>query len=326
MKKDIYLKIRSEIGFKKKLSPLAKNLSLDIGLIFAIYFLSSKLSAIFCIPLIAILMFRNFSQMHDASHWALIENKKINDLIGIYSGILCFLPFETWRRSHQEHHLWSGNIDKDPVMALRLILPKMDPRITHVMTFCWKLWVPILGVSQNFLFWILSIKMAFNSKNSKQIISIFAPLVTLGTLCALASKSFIFQGLVPGIILYLLGVEVVNFPHHLQIPMATGDKRFNMWEQETTARSCIYPEWFAKLVVLNFNYHIEHHLYPDAPWYYLPQIHQRVKAELGNKMNVEVMFDWTRQNRGLNIIEVMSANHPCLDLNSQNEEKKAIAA
>ena len=41
------------------------------------------------------------------------------------------------------------------------------------------------------------------------------------------------------------------------------------------------PNWFDRIFfyTLNFNYHVEHHLYPNAPSVHLPQVHDFLKAE-----------------------------------------------
>jgi omega-6 fatty acid desaturase (delta-12 desaturase) len=92
--------------------------------------------------------------------------------------------------------------------------------------------------------------------------------------------------------LYLIGVEAINLPHHLQLPYHGGETKFHFWEQFKTARTCIYPRWIAQFIVLNFNYHIEHHLYPDAPWYYLKQIHQSIRPLLQGSYNLDSQFRW----------------------------------
>lgn len=55
--------------------------------------------------------------------------------------------------------------------------------------------------------------------------------------------------------------------------------------------------WLSKFIVLNFNYHIEHHMFPDAPWYTLNQLHKVVSAELTTQYNTDPQFVWIRENR-----------------------------
>src|SRR5690349_19143103 len=48
------------------------------------------------IPLISVLMFRSFALMHEAVHGLLCKDNQLNNLLGIISGTLCFLSFDSW--------------------------------------------------------------------------------------------------------------------------------------------------------------------------------------------------------------------------------------
>ena len=69
----------------------------------------------------------------------------------------------------------------------------------------------------------------------------------------------------PSFVIYLVGVELVIFPHHLDMPTVdpqSDKQRLYVWEQQATTRSCRYPGILSELLVLNFNLHTEHHLFP----------------------------------------------------------------
>lgn len=99
--------------------------------------------------ILSIVFFRAFSLMHDASHSAAHSNSGLNQILGIFYGALCFLPFGPWRVVHLEHHKWTGNIEKDPVMKLVRDLPKMPPRLQKMLNLTWKAWLPIMALLQN---------------------------------------------------------------------------------------------------------------------------------------------------------------------------------
>jgi acyl-lipid omega-6 desaturase (Delta-12 desaturase) len=267
---------------------------------------SFDLSAWLISPLVAVFMFRKFSLMHEAVHGILLQNRFFNDILGTVSGFFCLLPYETWKRSHLQHHRWSGNIEKDPVMAFLIVFPKMSTWLQKTLSYSWRLWLPILAVVQNIVFWSLGVAQLRREPRSFTLLfSLLFPLVSWGFTLALLPHELIFYALLPGTCFYLVAVEVVNLPHHLQLPYLKSENHYPAWEQNKTARSCLYPRWLARFVVLNFNYHVEHHMFPDAPWYYLENIHQGIRNELGTEYNSDLSFAWILRNKNLNLEQVL---------------------
>ena len=101
----------------------------------------------------------------------------------------------------------------------------------------------------------------------------------------------------PSLLLYLVAVELVNFPHHIDMPVvADPDTKLAPWEQHQTTRSCNYGA-LSSFLVLNFNFHIEHHLYPTLPWYRLAAVRDRVKALLPDDYTEVTGIGWNLKNR-----------------------------
>lgn len=302
MDKITYLALRKNFDFKleKKRTAIfyAQDFTLLSTILYVCYFYKTSPLRLVAIPLIAILMFRNFSMMHDAVHSCVSKNKSLNTFSGMFAGAFSLLPYESWREIHLEHHFWSGNIEKDPVMALVRTFPKWTVPTKSSITWAWKLWFPILACLQYGVFWYhCSLKLKSHSRSPKHLLSYFLPLLLWSMILAISPASLVFSVLLPAVFLYLLAVEVVNFPHHLGLPQHEGEKKIAVWNQHQTARSCIYPKWFAELVVLNFNYHIEHHMFPDAPWYKLPSLHLMIKDQLAEDYNSDPQFEWILRNR-----------------------------
>lgn len=270
--------------------------------------LNSPLGKLILIPLTSILIFRNFSMMHESVHRAATRNFQINEYIGIFSGAVCLLPYEPWKKSHLEHHTWSGNIEKDPVTKIVSAFPQMSARAQKTYSALWMVWFPVLACMQYVVFWWLASKTySKNPKSKKILVSLAAP-PALWTIAFVACPlAFSLQVLLPAVFLYLIAVEVVNFPHHLQLPQYRGDTKLPIWEQYKIARTCLYPRWFARLVALNFNFHTEHHMFPEVPWYHLEKLHTEVSQALGSNYNSDPYFQWILENKVLPIHEVLKA-------------------
>lgn len=246
---------------------------------------------------VCVLMFRSFAMMHEAVH-GVAASSRLNDYLGIFYGGIAFLAFEPWKKAHIEHHFWSGNADKDPVMVMLTVFPKFPPKFQNFLTYCWMAWFPILGILQHMVFWMISIKKGVATPTSlKSNLSLAWPLTLWATLFLVLPNSVITMTLLPGVFIYLVLTEFVNLPHHLRLPQKKGEERLHIWEQHESARSCLYPKLMEQYVTLNFNYHTEHHMFPDLPWYDLPKVHSLLKEALGPDLNVDAQFAWTTKHR-----------------------------
>lgn len=310
MQKQDYLKLRGELNLKPHRGALLRYFLTDTVLVCAVFAL--EFSAVpgiryLSIPIIATLMFRNFSIMHEAVHGIASKNKLVNDFCGLISGALSLLPFDAWRRSHLEHHYWAGNVDKDPVMALVKVLPAMPEKTRRRLNLGWKYWIPLMAVMQHWVFWNLSAKQFLqNPKRPFLLASLALPVLFWSAVFSVLPMSFTMPIVVPALVLYLISVEVVNFPHHLRLPQHHNDERLHIWEQHEIARSCIYPRWLSRLVVLNFNYHAEHHMFPDAPWYHLDKIHDRLQTLIGDELNTDEKMAFIVNNRKKPLEDLMA--------------------
>ena len=261
------------------------------------------------IPLISLLMLRSFAFMHEAVHGLISKNRRLDNFLGVVSGTLCLLSYESWKQAHIEHHRWSGNLDKDPVMGMVKTFPNFPKPLRDILTLGWKCWVPTLSFLQHSVFWSITLKhLMKKQKTFTQILSVVLPVAFWVCLISLTPSEVILSLLLPAVILYLIVTEVINAPHHLNLPYFHGETKIPVWDQFKTARTCIYPSWMARFLVLNFNYHIEHHMYPYVPWYHLDKIHKALRPELKEDYNLDPMFSWIIKNRTKDLAAVWGSS------------------
>jgi acyl-lipid omega-6 desaturase (Delta-12 desaturase) len=70
-----------------------------------------------------------------------------------------------------------------------------------------------------------------------------------------------------------------------------------------TTRSCYYPFPVAELLLMNFNFHVEHHVFPTAPWWSLRRIRAEVKR-CSRTYRECVGIEWNLLNRRRPLLEV----------------------
>ena len=242
--------------------------------------------------------FRSFGMMHECVHSAAASSRDWNDALGNFYGIFCFLPFRSWQDVHLNHHIWTGNVEKDPSTRLLYLYKKNGFKISDHVATAWKLWIPLLAFLQHIVFW-----RATRSKSE----GIF---VAASVMFLFASSYVLGPGVVlGGLITYLYTVEIINFPHHLGLEQFEGDARFSAQDQARFTRSCVYPRWFARHVLLNFNLHTEHHLFPAHPWYAL----ERLRVEMQQQNMIENnggALEWILENRSRPLSEVFAKSFP----------------
>jgi len=227
--------------------------------------------------LLAVFYFHNFAILHEAGHGNLHRRDLVNVIVGHYCSLFCFLPFYPWRYIHHEHHTWTGNPEKDPTMK-QILRMKTRKRVPLTVKFTWRSWIPFGALLQHLVFWSFPITARregrMKRQRSQMLISVLflaAGYLLIGEFAGWA----ILSRLWPSLVIYLIGVELVNFPHHLDMPTVdsqSSKQRLYVWEQQATTRSCRYPGILSELLVLNFNLHTEHHLFPALPWFRLKQV------------------------------------------------------
>lgn len=285
-----------------------KHIFIDAAAWIALVYLNAKFPSIFASGLsaigFAVLTFRAFGMMHECVHSAGLSNRRLNNVVGWIYGVLCYLPFRSWQKVHLDHHMWTGNLERDPTMGIILRFKKDGFKVAPYASWSWIHWVPTFAFLQHVLFW--------KATRGRDVLSVVVSILFLGGVVI----SFGPLTTALGVTLYLYMVEVINFPHHLELEQKEGEARFPAYDQARFARSCIYPKWFARVVLLNFNLHTEHHLYPAHPWYQLPQLHEEAQTA-GLLINVCEGNEWIIRNRSRSIETVL------LESFSSEQEKKA---
>jgi omega-6 fatty acid desaturase (delta-12 desaturase) len=70
------------------------------------------LAALAIALIVAGLLVRTFVLMHDCAHGSFFRSRRLNDAVGLVTGVLTLTPFAQWRRDHALHHASSGDLDR----------------------------------------------------------------------------------------------------------------------------------------------------------------------------------------------------------------------
>jgi fatty acid desaturase len=233
-------------------------------------------------PLLGVYIYKLTIVMHDCCHNTLFPNPKINTIVGMLCGTFLGTNYKTFTQYHWKHHKNYGCLN-DPQKSDYLGLQNVGQKqiIIH-------LFKPLLGL--NLFQKLFQLNTALSDKAIIQHQSQFPKRSSRRTL----SDTWLHLGLilvvhtsifclVTGlgqvwwlIFLYpscaatfsLFFSQIRGFCEHIPSPNSHGERHVRTH----------LPNFIDSLLFydLNFNYHLEHHLYPQVPSCHLPDIHLKL--------------------------------------------------
>lgn len=239
-----------------------------------------------------------FALMHEAGHGTLFRRPVWNALVGHAAGFLCLIPYAAWRPVHARHHRYTGWQDLDATTA-SLVPRPLSPWEVRLIDAAWRFWLPLFSLVyrvQNF--WRAGRLSRFPG----------VP-VAPGRLRAIAALHLAgYAGLVgwwgvgasllavgPGLVLALMAQDILLLSQHTHMPTRLANGRdvrpHPPREQGPFTRSLRLPGWLS-LLLLHFDAHELHHLYPAVPGYLL----RRIPYAPPNEVN---WLAWLRQAKAL---------------------------
>jgi len=236
--------------------------------------------------------------VHECVHESFVDSKRGNMVLGFLFSIPALLPFSARKLEHHRHHTFTGNYDHDPATRRGMdAFPRRSRLKRAFLIVCWKTAFPIFAFLEHTHFW----KMVFleRPKRLKQKIALLASgwvsaLPVLLLLLFFPLKTILC---LPAVIGYLILVEFFNLPHHFDSEFYSGAPK-QLWDHHTMTKSCDIHPLIAKIVLLNFNLHTEHHFYPQLPWHRLPELSTALKKSLGDEYQSTKEIEWHLLHRG----------------------------
>ena len=315
MTKHDYQTIRAALSFHRSYAMTALVMLLDAGLFFLALKLIDAGGLGYAIAqiLLVLIFFHNFALLHECGHENSSRFTWLNTLTGHYASLFCAMPYFPWKYIHTEHHTWAGNLHRDPTLKAVRDYRETDRLKNATVGLAWRTWVPLLAFFQHLVFWsypLMLLKMG--RLPGRRLLACVVSVLLLPTVYVSLYLSlphlFNLVNFGPAVLIYLVLVELVNLPHHMgtEIYGATATAgKLPVWQQTHVTRSCYYPKVMSELLLLNFNFHIEHHLFPNLPWHQLRRARHLVRSSLGDGYQECVGISWNLENRRKDVREVL---------------------
>ncbi len=226
------------------------------------------------------MMWRWFSILHTAVHGAIFPNRIANEVTGLIASAFCLLPYYVWKKSHLGHHQWTGWNGRDPSLSFPTVDSAPDS-LKRAMDFAWRFHLPFFSLY--FIvgkFWGSPVETNLNSSallraltKTEKSLSYGVLIGVHGLLVAVFGWSYCL-GMVLPTLLYLITSDIVLLNQHSEFHTQTEDlkkapKPLHPIEHLLHTRSVLLPEFLSKHVLLRFDRHELHHLYPSVPHYSL---------------------------------------------------------
>jgi fatty acid desaturase len=250
----------------------------------ALWFWPNPLVIVAAVVIVGTRQHALFVIAHEAAHYLLFENRRLNDLAGRACAMLQGLSMCTYRVIHRLHHnhLY-GELDPDTALhggyprGKAYLMKKLLKDLSGLTA--WKTYAyflggaPALNTSTNVAVRPLddtSPKLRDDARTDRNLVIAFH--VTL--LILFAWSGYLLQYLVLWILPLVTVVQAILRLRAIAEHGATADFSSPL----TAARTNLGATWLRwALFPHNVNYHVEHHLYASVPQYNLPALHAEME-------------------------------------------------
>jgi len=249
--------------------------------------------------LLAISLLQWFVILHECGHNTLFRHKGLNVFVGHLASVAAVIPFLCWKPVHRQHHKWTGWRDRDPTTAL-LLPDSFGAAKKWLINFCWRLYLPLFSI-------VYRIQNYWNYRRLTRIFGdrglerrFFCNICGLAIFYAAVVLAFGMRRLLEwvglGMFLNFIIQDLVLLSQHTHMPLNVSNgaavRPYPLIQQAVFTRSLKFPAWFSTFVLLNFDAHELHHMYPFVPGYFL----RRIPHQPANEIN---WWRWVREAKKL---------------------------
>lgn len=271
------------------LSTIIFTIGVEIGLSYAVH----KQSIILAIPMVliaGIVFYRYQFILHDCSHATLVKSRNENQIYGTIAGAITGYPFNLYKRNHSQHHLYTGT-EKDFELT-NFVHP--DNGNSQSKQFITKVAHSFFLIDAYLLLKNL-VKTASkqgpakpSSKKDHQILYlVISAILQLALLNTYNDNSSIINLLIAALLL-AISVGSITFTLNRIRGMCEHsiDQKLSFYNYTRTHNKSVINQILSPF---NFNYHLEHHLFPELSSGNYADIHHQLNRIFPNR-------DWVSEN------------------------------
>jgi fatty acid desaturase len=228
--------------------------------------------------------------MHDASHYSVLENRKVNDFVGQwFGGAPVFQDLLNYRPYHLSHHIKTGTLEDPDITLTRGYPTSRNSMIRKILRDLigltgMKAFAGLLLMNLGFLEYNLGnnvVKVSQKGRSFKSFITesyknlwrpITANIILFLLLYTFASGWLYLLWIGAYLTTFQLCLRIRSISEHSVVEDFTNP----YLNTRTTYANFIEQMLFAPYHV---NFHVEHHMLMSIPPYHLPKMHELIKAK-----------------------------------------------
>lgn len=247
-----------------------------------------------------ILSVPGYSLSHETAHGTAFKTRWLNEAVNWVSSLIYMEEPLHRRYSHTNHHTYTWHIGRDVQM----------PFDTPMAFGGWIAEISGLALTR---FHIVTLFRLATGRYTQQMKSVIPD----NEITRVRRNAWIFILVYSSIaIAIILGVDKLLW--YLVIPLILGRPVMLLFtliqhvEMQENSPSIVAStrsfrtNWLAEFLYMNMNNHVEHHLYPQVPFYSLPQLHKEIMDQLPEpdpgfwRTNIEALDIVIRRSLGRN--------------------------
>lgn len=309
LKEDFRIAVKNYSHYKSHTGLAILTLSRVIALTFIAVTLSlSSLPVVWLVGqiLLAFAILQWFILLHDFGHNVFFKSHAANWFWGHVASVFCLVPFTPWKYIHAQHHVWTGWQDKDPTMESTL--PQKGSSAQRIIVrWAWRLWIPLLSITFSVKnFWNLPrLFKIFPRAKDRWLFAFSFFVMQLCFWVAFPITPHIWKIWTLAYFVFLVIADPLLISQHSHVPQKLADgaevRPIPVYEQEKYTRTLFFPKVISKYVLLSFDAHGPHHIWPTIPCYYLPLV--KVRSE-----NDADWFAWLKEAKSLPADQILFSN------------------
>jgi omega-6 fatty acid desaturase (delta-12 desaturase) len=236
--------------------------------------------------LLAAALLQWFVVLHECGHHTLFRTRLLNRMAGRLAGFFAIIPYACWTLVHARHHRWTGWQDLDP--TTETLTPRPRGRAERaIVNFCWKYWIPLFSVTYRALnYWnARRLSAMFPARGARRAMAsdAIALIAGYGALVFALGPLECVRVMGAALILSFIAEDVLLLSQHTHVPQQIAGGAHvapvPAPDQELFTRSLRLPRNVSALL-LHFDAHELHHMYPFVPGYRLRRIPYHPAGEM----------------------------------------------
>ena len=217
------------------------------------------------------------ARWHEYGHRSVFRTRWLNDFFYEISSFICLFEPVSWRWSHTHHHSRTIHAPIDyeiavPANSKIINVLFLDLFSLRRFYYEWKkIFLHSLGIMTQ-----IALDCVPESQRSRMIWTsrLFLFIAISAFICAYVMGSFLPIFLIFTPALYgWPGIHLCGLLQHAGL-------KSNSWDHRESTRTFLCGPILGWLLYFNMQYHIEHHLFPQVPFYNLPKLHEAIKDQL----------------------------------------------